>query len=349
MNVELVTKQGASMQNTKKPRPTAVSSYTNQSPNAFANAGSIARVYCLPRSAYFPIKNRARPTLEPRELQSPKSSQSKNSIRVLVSSMLIAVVFLVNSASRPAQADVTQAYFKTSCDETRGIARIDVKWADLGSYPEGFPYTADNIPGVPAENQAFSWNLKGSPPLAVCNLGVNRRIAIKGYNGPRPDGPVDIGIALYIGERFATSLPLAFFTSVIIKKEPKDFYVELSKCNDKRECKDQFLTTPSFKCDTASSPIEKGICVDNNLSALDADLYTAYQNRLSKVLPSTGDVFEGERSWLKQLSLRCLASHPDASWTAQPHLAPKQAECVEEQYSTRLKAIAYFNLPKAKP
>jgi uncharacterized protein YecT (DUF1311 family) len=271
-----------------------------------------------------------------------------NARRVLLSLILAAVVVTLSAANKPAEADVMQAYFKTSCEAANGIARIEVNWAPLGSPPKGFPYTPDNIPGAPDKTEAFLWNSRTASPFVVCNLGLNRLVAIKGYTGPKR-GPGAIGFWLYIGGRLTTRIQLAFFSTTIIKREQKDFYVDLMKCNEKEECQSQLLTSPSFQCDKASSPIEKGICVDNTLCALDAEVNTAYQKSLSKTVPSTGDVFEGEGDWLKKLSLRCLVPHADPTWHSQPYLAPEQAECVDEQYKARLQAIESLNPAKSKP
>ena len=301
------------------------------------------------RRACSSVKDYICPILGPCESQSTEPSYVRNSIRYLLSTLLSAAVLFLGGANTSAKADVMQAYFKTFCDAKNGIARIESKWAPLSSPPEGFPYTADNIPGATDQNQAFSWNAKNETPFFICNLGAKRLVAIKGYTGPKPNGPGDIGIWLYIGGRFTTKIQMAFFSTATIIREKDDFFVELSKCNENQECQNQRLTSPSFVCDKATLAIEKGVCLNNNLSALDTELYAAYQRGLPRTLQLSRNALDLEADWLKKLSLQCLPAQADASWPSQPYLTPEQAECVEKLYIARLQVIKKLDSTRPIP
>src|SRR5215471_1881126 len=54
----------------------------------------------------------------------------------------------------------------------------------------------------------------------------------------------------------------------------------------------------SFDCGKATSPTEKKICADTNLSKADTDLMNVYKQAIS-VAPDRKTLKEGQKAWLK--------------------------------------------------
>ena len=91
----------------------------------------------------------------------------------------------------------------------------------------------------------------------------------------------------------------------------------------------------SFDCANAKTPREKIICKDPELSALDAQLGSKYEERLKLLSPEGVKLFQrSEHNWLHFISTVCPIARNSKSdnWHN-----PK--ECLTQEYMTRLKEI----------
>ncbi|WP_225875041.1 lysozyme inhibitor LprI family protein [Pseudomonas bananamidigenes] len=83
----------------------------------------------------------------------------------------------------------------------------------------------------------------------------------------------------------------------------------------------------SFDCAGASSPVEKAVCADPNISGLDEKLGELWTTTLTKVADPKA-LKADQRLWLKQRN-RCAAS----------------GSCLRREYLMRLKALEYVARP----
>jgi len=85
----------------------------------------------------------------------------------------------------------------------------------------------------------------------------------------------------------------------------------------------------SFPCPKASTPQEKAICADANLSALDEQLAGAYDSMRKQLSPaSAAEIQADQREWLKWLRATC----PSKDGT-------EIASCLQSKYNERLKDL----------
>ena len=95
----------------------------------------------------------------------------------------------------------------------------------------------------------------------------------------------------------------------------------------------------SFDCSKAKSPIEKSICADPKLSALDdklADTYSNIKNNLSEVAKSK--LRNHQTAWLKSLT-------EDCSDAIQTKDNKKIASCLINYYESRIQYLSSLNPP----
>lgn len=87
----------------------------------------------------------------------------------------------------------------------------------------------------------------------------------------------------------------------------------------------------SFDCDTAKSSIEKAVCADSALSALDSDISASYNDAMKRLSPKGQTILkDGQRQWLRFVRDRCmnLTSLKDVDF------------CLTSQYKDRLKDLS---------
>jgi uncharacterized protein len=77
----------------------------------------------------------------------------------------------------------------------------------------------------------------------------------------------------------------------------------------------------SFDCAKAASAVEKIVCADKDISALDDELNKLYQDRLAVAIDKPG-LKSMQRNWLKSLSQRC-----------------KDADCVKMDYDIQIETL----------
>src|SRR5271156_890887 len=78
----------------------------------------------------------------------------------------------------------------------------------------------------------------------------------------------------------------------------------------------------SFDCSKATNPVEKAICSDPHLSALDDQLNKAYQAALAKAGEADVVVRQDQRAWLSDLQDTCTGDQIRA--------------CIEQQETDRI-------------
>jgi len=90
----------------------------------------------------------------------------------------------------------------------------------------------------------------------------------------------------------------------------------------------------SFDCGHASSPQERLICGDPELSALDSQLGKTYSAKRTLLSPKGAELLKSsQRSWLRYISTVCAPEGPDA---------PSRAEsktCLKDEYTDRLEDL----------
>lgn len=240
--------------------------------------------------------------------------------------------FLVTILTNFASADVTQPYFKISCDVDKGVAKIEAKWADVGDQPAGFPYTLDSIPGAASNVEAYPWSKGTAPPLAVCSFDSHRVVSIKAFN---PSSPKQ-GIWLYIGSRLYGAVLFNWEPNIIIKKTSKQFFVNIERCSESKECQTELFTPPTFECDKASTIVDAAICAHNDLTSLDLELNAAYRDAMSGQSASKPLIMEEQKRWLSARSAHCIDPQRTVNWRSNPDLNPDSYKCLANMYISRI-------------
>ncbi|WP_368412655.1 lysozyme inhibitor LprI family protein [Dongia sp.] len=88
----------------------------------------------------------------------------------------------------------------------------------------------------------------------------------------------------------------------------------------------------SFDCAAATQPLEKIICADEDLSALDEKMAATYKETQAKLDGDAAQTIKtSQRAWLKFLRAYCGATDR-AGWTT--------AECLDMEYDTRIQDLA---------
>ncbi|WP_019689988.1 DUF3298 domain-containing protein [Pseudomonas fluorescens] len=87
----------------------------------------------------------------------------------------------------------------------------------------------------------------------------------------------------------------------------------------------------SFDCDKAHSPIEKAVCADSVVSALDSSIATSYTAAMERLSQDGQTILrDGQRQWLRFVRDLCFA-HPDNSGVG---------FCLTQHYTERLKDLS---------
>lgn len=100
-------------------------------------------------------------------------------------------------------------------------------------------------------------------------------------------------------------------------------------------CLCQFAHAASFDCTKAASKSEKQICATPELSRLDEDLASAYDNAKNQLSPESQKLFaNGQRAWLKFHSSYCFYDQ-----FAKPADKASSKECQIQEYKSRIESI----------
>ena len=235
----------------------------------------------------------------------------------------IFLLFLTVLNPTKCDADTFQYYFRASCDVPGGIATIDV----------GVAHNEEPLPPGTRSISSLVAQLPAEPSEGFCNFGRKQNITLKATLDA--DHPRNDTINIYTGTRpFPISMFIAEQTKARLTRESSTYSISVELCGNDGNCQRISRTDPSFNCRPRATSIESIICNNDQLSALDAALFTTLPESGRERRPM-GRYSSNAFRWRGAAFQRC--GSPSKKRLLQYNIFSYTVKCIKDQYEAALR------------